>query len=334
VTIPSDAVDVSIVIVNWNTYKLVADCITSVTSTVRRYRTQIFVVDNSQDSAGRQRWAQELPRSIRIILNNRNEGFAAACNQAIQFATGRHLLLLNPDTTLRPGAIENMLTILEEEPAVGILGAQLLNSDGGLQVSAYRIFPSVRGALLDATGLLWLMRRFRTHVRRRTVQPRYEVTGWVKGACMVVRREVVQRIGLMDEHFFLYCEDADWCYRAREDGWRVAIAPACLVEHVGQASARKIPDTSISLYYNSYLLFVAKHGGRGRFGCRLRIATVLLRLAAFNRMLAVLLVGREEPDRKARALAYLAFLSGRSTVELLGAARNQPTLNGRIEKVS
>ena len=297
-------------IVNWNTYDLVIECVRALFATVVKAHYEIIVVDNSQSESGRAALFEQLGSDVQLLLNLSNVGFAAANNQALRVARARYLLLLNPDTVPLAGAIDRMVGLLELDKKIGMLGCQLVNADGTRQTSAYNLYPSTFSAGIDATGVLSLWRKVAGRVSRGGLDSYYSVA-WVKGACLLTRQEVIARIGLLDEQFFLYSEDADWCKRAHDAGWKIASLKRWSVLHRGQRGAGQVPEASIRMYYESYLKFVVKHSGVGVLGLRVTLAAFLLRLSAFARMVGVALAG-EQPMASATARAYWHFLFGKA----------------------
>jgi GT2 family glycosyltransferase len=299
-------VDLSVVIVNWNSYDMVIQCARALFATVAETSYEIIIVDNSQNESGRTALFDQLGSDVHVLLNPRNVGFAAANNQALRVARGKYVLLLNPDTVPLGGSINGMVDLLESDKSIGMLGCQLVNADGTRQTSAYGLYPSILSAGIDATGALSILRKVTNRLGVRGSQV-LQAVAWVKGACLLTRMEVILQIGMLDEQFFLYSEDADWCKRAHDAGWRVVSAKRWSVLHRGQISAGQVPDASIRSYYESYLKFVIKHSGVGMLRLRVTFTAFLLRLAAFTRMVA-LTCGGQRPMANAKARAYWRFL--------------------------
>jgi N-acetylglucosaminyl-diphospho-decaprenol L-rhamnosyltransferase len=236
-----------IVIVNYRTADLTLDCLRSLQDEVGTVaRTRVVVTDNASgdDSVAR------LEAAVRgngwggwatIQPLERNGGFAAGNNAAIRPALAgadppRYVLLLNPDTIVRPGAIRALVAFLEGRPDVGIAGGRLEDPDGTPQRSAFR-FPSVLGELEGGLRLGPVSRVLARWVTAPDVPAGPEPIDWVAGACMIIRREVFEAIGLMDEGYFMYFEEVDFCHRARRAGWPCWYSPAAHVVHlVGRSS--------------------------------------------------------------------------------------------------
>jgi N-acetylglucosaminyl-diphospho-decaprenol L-rhamnosyltransferase len=236
-----------IVIVNYRTAGLVIDCLRSLVEEVRSLGDcRAVVVDNDSGDGSADRiaaaiaaegwgtWAEMLPLG-------HNPGFAGGNNAALRpLFTGPnppdYVLLLNPDTVVRPGAVRTLAEFLEKHPHVGIAGSRLEDPDGTPQRSAFR-FPGVASELEDGLRLGLVSRLLRRRMVAPPVRDDAHPTDWVAGASMLVRREVFEAVGLMDERYFLYFEEVDFCLQARRAGWPCWYVPASRVVHlVGQAS--------------------------------------------------------------------------------------------------
>lgn len=228
-----------VVIVNYNSTTPLLTCLDSV-YTVLGPDTRVLVVDNaSQD--GVSRLAEAFPQA-ELSCNLRNLGFAAGSNQGLAKCRAPYVMLLNPDTVLEAGGWAETIDYLERHPEVGVLGPRILDSDGAVQGSA-RSFHSFHTAFFGRQALLtkWFpdnplsRRNVLTHAQDDA--PR-EVD-WVSGACLLARKEAVERVGVLDERFFLYFEDTDWCRRMWLAGWRVVYWPRATVVHQIAASGGK-----------------------------------------------------------------------------------------------
>lgn len=229
-------IDVSIVIVSYNTRRVLRDCLSSVSAGCRGVNSETFVVDNASqdDSAGMIR--AEFG-SIRLIENPTNVGFAAANNQALNLAGGRYVVLLNPDTVLGPGSITTLVRFMDGRPAAGYCGPRLVNGDRSHQPSSRR-FPSV---FTPAFAMLGLDRRWPTSRHSGSLHGEHGDRGrfradWLSGACLMVRRAAIEQVGLLDEGFFMYFEETDWCHRMAEAGWEGWYLGDAEVVHLGGQS--------------------------------------------------------------------------------------------------
>jgi N-acetylglucosaminyl-diphospho-decaprenol L-rhamnosyltransferase len=226
-----DRRELSIIVVSYNTRALLRECLASIPS---RESIEILVVDNASQDGSADMVADDFPR-VTLIRAGRNLGFAAANNVALARARGAMVMLLNPDATLTPGATEELLGYLHRHPDVWIVGPTLCYPDGRFQSSGFA-FPSVLAELRQSHSVDWLLRRLgstpATHPAGREPVP----VDWVDGACLVIRRDTLEAIGPLDEQYFLYGEEVDWCYRARRAQWQVvAVRAATVVHHQGQS---------------------------------------------------------------------------------------------------
>jgi GT2 family glycosyltransferase len=253
-------VDLSIVVVSWNTRDLLRACLASVQNLGADLAWEALVVDNSSTDGSPELVEQQFP-GVGLIRNGANLGFARACNQGIVASSGRYVLLLNSDAVLLGDSAQRMVALLDERPAAAVVGGTLLHPDGRFQAS-YADFPTLRSELLLATGLMrWLL------------SPTYPSYGpaestclrqvdWVGGALFLVRRAALERVGLLDERFFMYAEEVDWCLRFKQAGWQVLFLPEARALHHGGASFSLLSEPKrVQLYWSKWLYF-RKHRGR------------------------------------------------------------------------
>jgi N-acetylglucosaminyl-diphospho-decaprenol L-rhamnosyltransferase len=322
---------VSIVVVSWNTRAALARCLASVVRDPLGAESEVWVVDNGSSDGSAAMVEERFPR-IRLVRNDANRGFAAACNQALVRATGQVAVLLNSDAMVEPGCLERLRGVLDRRPEIGVVGGQLIGPEGRPQRSHGRV-PTVGafvGEMLGADrvpGLRRLVPSVASPPRRRE---RGREVGHVSGACLAIRRDVLERAGLLDERFFLYFEDTDLCVRARRAGFLVWFEPGALVRHEGQASAAQLGPEAEVQYARSASAFVRKHYGPAaarRLSAALRVS--LAAHVAAHRMQA--LVGRpgarEALDRK-RRLRNLHRSLGRQAGRRPGGPRAGVTAYG------
>ncbi len=234
------APDLSIVIVNWNTREMLRDCLRSVYATLGDLPAEVWVVDNASQDGSQEMVEDAFPQAL-LIRNRDNRGFAAANNQALAQARGRHLLLLNSDTIVHGSVLRDSVAWLDAHEDVGVMGCRVLNADGTLQITCSR-FPTLLNLMLLTTGL-WKM-------PGPAFFDRYQMTRWdrrderevdvVSGCYMLVRAEAMARVGLLDEDFFFYGEETDWCRRFQDAGWRLMFAPVGEITHLGGGSVKKL----------------------------------------------------------------------------------------------
>jgi N-acetylglucosaminyl-diphospho-decaprenol L-rhamnosyltransferase len=262
-------VDVSIVIVNWNVCDLLRRCLRSISSIQHpassnqhpATNVEIIVVDNASTDGSVDMVRDGFP-DVHLVANVSNRGFSAANNQGIAVARGRYVLLLNPDTELVGEALAKMMAFADQYPDVGVVGPQLLNPDGSVQ-SSRRRFPTLATAFFEST---WLQR----YAPRRLLERYYVLdqpddviqdVDWVKGAAVMARREAIEHVGPMDEGFFMYSEELEWCRRFREAGWRVVYLPtAQIVHYEGKSSEQVLPARHIHFQTSKVRYFHQYHG--------------------------------------------------------------------------
>lgn len=258
------ATDLSVIVVNYNGEGLLRDCLQSLRAAAPAHRLQVIVVDNASADGSVAMARREFPEAL-VLANSENLGFTKANNQGIERATGRHVMLLNNDTVVRPGAFDVAIRLMDRHPRIGAAGLRLLNADGSLQYSCRR-FPSFAQALFNRYSLLTRLfpnNRFsRAYLMKDVGHRRMQDVDWVSGACLMIRREVLDQIGGLDERFFMYSEDVDFCYRVWQAGYRVTYLPQARVVHlIGQSSRRKklmtIRERHLSMYR-----FYKKHYSR------------------------------------------------------------------------
>lgn len=255
-------IDVSVVIVNRNTEELLNKSLESVfNAEADKITKEVFVVDNGSTDKSVEMVRTKFP-AVRLIINSDNLGFAKANNQAIKECTGRYILLLNSDAYLLNNALTLMVEFMNTHIDAGIVGPKLLNPDGSIQFSCYNI-PAVYRALIEMSLLNRILPLdigdMLCHFKYDTVRE----VGYVSGACMMIRREVIEKTGLLDERFFMYAEEADWCMRAKKSGFKVYFTPEPVATHAMRGSLKKyeLLDISREKLKSNYLLF-EKHYGR------------------------------------------------------------------------
>ena len=307
--------DFSIVIVSWNVCDLLRQCLHSIfadlqtcrLADLQTCRPEIIVVDNASDDGSVEMVRMEFP-DVRLIVNTQNRGFPAANNQGIAIARGRYVFLLNPDTEMVGGALATMVAFADGHPDVGVIGPQLLNPDGSVQPSRRRL-PTLATAFFEST---WLQ----PCAPRRLLERYYALdrpddavqdVDWVDGAALMARREAIEQVGLMDEGFFMYSEELDWCRRFGEAGWRVVYLPvARIVHHRGKSSEQVLPARHIH-FQTSKVRYFRKYHGRFVAGV---LRLFLLANYAWQLVLEGIkwLVGLRRPLRSQRIAAYWQVL--------------------------
>lgn len=302
-------IDLSVVIVNWNVSDLLRRCLHSILDT-QCLTLDVIVVDNASADDSVEMVRTEFP-GVHLIANADNRGFPAANNQGIAAARGRYILLLNPDTEVAGDALATMVAFADAHPDVGIVGPQLSYPDGSIQ-SSRRRFPTLATAFFEST---WL----KPYAPRRLLE-RYEFldrpddvvqdVDWLYGAALMTRREAIEQVGPMDESFFMYSEELDWCRRFREAGWRVVYLPtAQIVHHEGKSSEQVVAARHIHFQTSKVRYFHKYHG---------RIVAEALRLFLLCNYVwqlglegAKWLAGHKRPLRAERIAAYRQVLGSR-----------------------
>lgn len=257
-----ETIDVSVVIVSWNTRDLLAACLASVAREAQASGlvVETIVVDNDSTDGSPDMVRERFPE-VELIALAENRGFAAANNLVIERARGRAVLLLNPDTELLPGALGALWRALHAAPHVGLVGPLLLNPDGSLQSAGYR-FPGLVQALID---LFPLHPRLVASGLNGRVSPGDGLSPVAidhpLGACMLVRQEAIAQVGLLDEGYFMYSEEIDWCRRMRTAGWSILTAPAARVIHHGGQSTSQIAPVMLRHLHRSRARYFRRYHG-------------------------------------------------------------------------
>jgi N-acetylglucosaminyl-diphospho-decaprenol L-rhamnosyltransferase len=250
--------DLSVIIVNWNTRQLLADCLNSVKATLDDLSVEIIVVDNNSTDGSQAMLQDQFPQ-VRLIQNHENVGFARANNQGVVVSNGRYVLLLNTDALLISNAVQSMLTLAKRESKLGLVGAHLLNADRTFQAS-HTHFPTLWQEFLILSGLGRVLYGswYPSHGPEEEKGP--QIVDYVEGACMLVRRETVEEVGGLDEGYFMYAEEVDWCYAIHEKGWQVWYHPAAKVIHLGGGSSRSPTQREGDLYRSRVRFFRKRYG--------------------------------------------------------------------------
>jgi N-acetylglucosaminyl-diphospho-decaprenol L-rhamnosyltransferase len=250
--------DLTISIVSLNTRDLLAACLRSV-FTSRGVAFEVHVIDNGSTDGSAETVARDFP-AVSLVRNQSNRGFAAANNIAVNQATGRYVLLLNPDTEIGPDALRAMVAFMDAHPAAGICGPKINFPDGRFQSCGYR-FPTLLSEVQQSKAVGRLMRAVVGPASSVAVEHNAFEVDWVDGACLLIRRDVVEQVGPLDEQYFLYAEELDWCFCVRKAGWSVYAVPSVsIVHHQGQSSAQ-MSDFSLAYLIETRLRFYRKHYG-------------------------------------------------------------------------
>jgi hypothetical protein len=254
----------SVCIVNWNTRDDLEQAIAAVLAADPGLALQVVVVDNGSRDGSAAMVRDRFP-GVSLLAESENMGFARGHNLASRQAAGSYLLMLNPDTLVRPGALSALVRFMASHPEAGAVGPRLLNSDGSLQFSC-RQFPRPMAALFRNTPLGKLVPRnryAREYLMGEWDHERPRQVDWVSGAAICIRREAWEQVGPFDEGFFMYAEDIDWCLRAEGAGWKIYYLPEAVIVHrIGRASDQR-PLRMVVEFHRSMARFYRKHYAEG-----------------------------------------------------------------------
>lgn len=254
-------IDLSIIIVNYNTKQLTLNCLKSVYESVTNYSYEVILIDNASRDDSVSVIQEQFPQ-VRLIPNTENLGFAKANNQGMRIAEGRYVLLLNSDTVIEPDTLGIMIRFMDDDPTVGASGCKVLLPDGSLDKACRRGFPTPLATLFYVSKLSKLFPKNPkiNAYHREDLDPNesYPIDCLV-GAFMMVRREAIEQVGLLDENFFMYFEDTDWCYRLKEAGWTNYYYPKTTILHYKRASSRNKPMWITYEFHRAMTLFYNKH---------------------------------------------------------------------------
>ena len=252
--------DIAVIVVNWNAREDLRLCLQALyAEPAPAIRFEVWVVDNASGDHSAALVRSEFPQ-VRLLANTENLGFSKANNQAIAASRSRHVFLLNSDAVIHPGALDALVAFADARPQAGILGPKVLNPDGSLQFSCRR-FPNLGAGFFRNTylGRLFPNNRFARNYLMGDVdhdQPRS--VDWISGCAMLIRRDLIDAIGALDERFFMYCEDVDICWRGWQAGREVWYAPQAVVTHAIGRSSDKNADKMIVEFHRSWYEFDKK----------------------------------------------------------------------------
>ncbi|MFH1146439.1 MAG: glycosyltransferase family 2 protein [Pseudomonadota bacterium] len=243
--------DVSIVIVNWNTRDLLRDCLNSIQETVGDIACEVIVVDNASGDQSVAMLEKEFPE-VRVIRNSENRGFGAANNQAFAVMNGRYALLLNTDTILVAGAVQQLFSFMEANPEAGMACGQLLNRDGTRQNSIAK-FPNLLTLVLNVPLLEYLFPKYYPSKRYKRKIP-VQVDSGI-GACLIIRKRAIDQAGGFDERYFFFFEETDLALQMHLQGWKVYHVPSAFIYHLQGKSIGRNVRSRIEFYRSRYQFF-------------------------------------------------------------------------------
>lgn len=254
--------ELSIIIVNYNTKELLKQTIQSVINTISNAAYEIIIIDNASNDSSCEMIKTEFNDNVILIENKENEGYAKANNKGIKLAQGRYMLLLNSDTVVLEGCIIECIEYMDNHKEIGALGCKVELPNGKLDKACKRGFPTPNASLyymLKLDKLYPKSQKFGSYNLTYIGEDEVSEVDSLVGAFMMVRSDVIKEIGLLDENFFMYGEDIDWCYRIKEAGWKVVYYPLAKIIHYKGASSKKRRFMTIYEFHRAMFLFYNKH---------------------------------------------------------------------------
>ncbi len=278
-----ELMDLSVIIVSFNTREKLRQCLRSVFGSQTKYSFEVFVVDNNSEDGSSQMVASEFP-TVKLIRNSENVGYSKANNQVLRKILSplpnpppqgegntkenssplrgedkgggekksRYILLLNPDVEIAADSFDKMISFMDNNFGVGIAGCRVVKTDGSFDKASRRSFPNIKSSLRHFLGLT-------SDYNLDLPDDKIAEVDSVMGAFLMIRAETLEKIGLLDEAFFMYGEDLDWCWRAKVAGWRVMYAPVTTVMHHKGSSSRMLPKKALYEFHMAMAIFYMKH---------------------------------------------------------------------------
>ena len=284
--------DLSVIIVNWNTKKLLEDCLSSIFKFTKSIAFEVIIVDNGSNDGSIAMLKEKFPQ-VKLILNRENLGFTKANNQGIKVAKGDYILLLNSDTYLIENSFKQLLDKAQNlGENLGALGPLLLNQDKSTQQSV-GFFPNLPQVFfwmtfIDDLPCGQLLKPY--HVDHDSFYQKEREVDWLTAAAILVSQKVVEEVGGLDEKIFMYGEEVEWCHRIKKAGFEVFFSPVTKIVHIGRGSSQKIPTAAFIGEYKAVLYFYQKYRSR----ISLQIARVFLKIGALLRIAVFSILGRKE----------------------------------------
>jgi len=291
----------SIIIVNYNSGEELIVCIKSIIRYLTNVSYEIIVVDNNSTDNSRE-LLKEFSAEIKTIILETNTGYAIANNYGMEQCKGEYILLLNPDTYLNNNSIKQMIVFLDNKPEVGVVGPLLTDQNGKSQLPSSN-FPDLKQQILYMLNFKFLLNRIaRSYEQRKALKLKipFEVD-WISGACFMLKRTIYESVGGLDEGFFLYAEDVDWCIRIKDSGWKIYCYPSTEVVHIRGVSTKKNIFLLITTRYKSNLYFAKKHFSSSQ----LFILRIIVLIGLFFRLILTPFIKFTKPnERRLRMDAY------------------------------
>lgn len=283
--------DLSVIIVNWNTKKLFEDCLSSIYKFTKGVNFEVIVVDNASEDDSVQMVVKKFPQ-VKLIKNNQNLGFAKANNQGIKVAKGDYVALLNSDTYLVENALKKLVEAAEAKNNEAVISPLLLNENRTIQQSV-GFFPDLPQvffwmSFLDDLPFGQLLKPY--HVDHDSFYQQEQEVDWVTGAAILIPREVIKKAGPLNEKIFMYGEDVEWCFRIKKAGFNIYLNPQAKIVHIGRGSFKKIPTKAFVGEYQGVKFFYGQYKGT----LALQIARIFLKIGALLRIIVFSALGRRE----------------------------------------
>jgi len=296
-------VDLSVIIVNWNTKDILASCLNALEANQGGLNLEIIVVDNASDD-GSQTMLSEFFPHVKLIANSTNVGFAKANNQGFQNSVGELILLLNSDAFIKPNTLRILKSVIDQNQKAGLVGAQLIYPDGTFQAS-YTDLPNLWQDFLIMSGLGRLTHGswYPSHGPEKERGP--QKAGYVEGACMLVRKEAYSAVQGLDENYFMYSEDVELCKAMQDHGWQVWYQPAAEVIHIGGGSSQhRRPEREADLYQSKVRFYRRHYGNMTTFSLKFLIYLFTFLKQISHSFLRLITGGRK--GRDVVSIRYLA----------------------------
>jgi GT2 family glycosyltransferase len=285
----TEEIQLSIIIVTHNAKDFLRNCLKSVFDRIKNLSFEVFVIDNASSDGTFEMLKNEFPQ-VKVIFSKENLGFAKANNLAIKEAKGKYIFLLNPDTILLDENFEKLIDFAEKNPDVGAIGPKVLNSDLTIQHQCKRGFPTPWNTLCYFLGLAKIFPKskvFAGYLLTYLDTEKIQEVDSLSGCAMLVKRDVIEKVGMIDEDYYLYGDDLDWCYRIKSGGWKVVYFPETKIIHYGgRGGTGKKPYFNIYHFYKSAFIFYRKHPAKKYFF----LINWLVYLGIFLRFLMVIII--------------------------------------------
>lgn len=281
--------DLSVIIVNWNTKSLLRDCLSSIYKLTKGIRFEVIVIDNNSKDDSQEMVEKEFPQ-VHLIPNKSNLGFSKANNRGLKIAKGKYFFLLNSDTYLIENSLKKLKEEAEKHPRIGTLSPLLLNADRSIQQSV-GFFPHLPQVLLwmtfiDDLPLGSFLNPY--HVDHSSFYKSQHEIGWGTGAALLISKVVYKVVGGLDEAIFMYGEDVEWCYRIKKAGYKVIFSPVTKIVHIGGGSVKQVRTSAFVGEYRGLIYFYKKYKNT----LSLQILIALLKIGALLRIVVFTLTGR------------------------------------------